>query len=162
MSMPDRIKGFPRQPLCWGYAQSSLRCNPIRSFKPAFCAPKVPRPSNRRWSPSAYCGSPKWLTLGGIPARLREVGSEKYVTDVALTAQAVETPCIPPLQRLFLPRFGFLFAVDVTEMAKLGPERYRIPNQTCCGILIVHPGMHLNWCDSTSILPAKGVEQVVH
>jgi len=76
-------------------AQSSLPCNPIKQFRPVFCAPKVPRSGNRRWSPSAYSSSPKWLTLGGIPARLREVGSEKYVTDVALTAQAVETPCTP-------------------------------------------------------------------
>jgi hypothetical protein len=95
MSMPNRIKAFLTNPLCWGYAQSSFRRNPLRHLKPALWAPKVPRPGNHRWSLLA-CSSPsKWLTPSGIQARLWRVGIEKYVTDEALTAQAVETPCTP-------------------------------------------------------------------
>jgi hypothetical protein len=50
------------------------------------------------------------------------------VTDEALTAQAVEMPCTPH-SGFSYTRFGFLFAVNVTEMAKLGPERDLIPNR---------------------------------
>jgi hypothetical protein len=45
-----------------------------------------------------------------------------HVTDEALTAQPVETPCTPPAAA-FLHGFGFRFSVDVTEMAKLGPDK---------------------------------------
>ena len=128
MSMPNRIKAFLTNSLCWGYAQSSFRRNPLGHLKPALWAPKVPRPGNRRWSLLA-CSSPsKWLTPSGIQARLWSVGIEKYVTDEALTAQAVETPCTPLAAAFPTLDLASCFAVDVTEMAKLGPERCPLLN----------------------------------
>jgi hypothetical protein len=47
----------------------------------------------------------------------------KYVTDAALTAQTVETPCIPPAAAFPTLNLALRFAVNVTEMAKLGPEQ---------------------------------------
>jgi hypothetical protein len=58
------------------------------------------------------------------------------VTDEALTAQAVETPCTPPCSGFSYPGFGFRFAVSVTEMAKLGPEHYP-PHARSCRIAFV-------------------------
>ena len=47
------------------------------------------------------------------------------MTDEALTAQAVEELCTPLAEAFPTPGFAScFFAVDVTEMAKLGPERY--------------------------------------
>jgi hypothetical protein len=50
----------------------------------------------------------------------------KYVTE-ALTAQAVETPCTPLAAAFPTQDLAFCFAVDVTEMAELGPEQYPLP-----------------------------------
>jgi hypothetical protein len=51
-----------------------------------------------------------------------------YVTDEALTAQTVEMPCIPLAEAFPTLDVALVFAVDVTEMAKLGPEQYRLPD----------------------------------
>ena len=53
----------------------------------------------------------------------------KYVTDAALTAQTVETPCTPLAAAFPTLDLAFRFAVDVTEMAKLGPEQYPLLTQ---------------------------------
>jgi hypothetical protein len=50
------------------------------------------------------------------------------VTDEALTAQAAETPCTPLAAAFPTLDLASCFAVDVTEMAKLGPERCPLLN----------------------------------
>jgi len=86
----------------------------------------------------------------------------KYVTDEALTAQAVETPCTPLAAAFPTLDLAFCFAVDVTEMAKLGPERYQLLNARSCRIALVacqeSPRMHLYWCDSIWMLPQRVFE----
>jgi hypothetical protein len=88
------------------------------------------------------------------------------VTDEALTAQAVETPCTPR-SGFSYTRFGFLFAVNVTEMAKLGPERDLIPNRDAVeestGRLLIDAFTHAteSVCFDTNA-SQRGVEQVVH
>jgi len=56
-----------------------------------------------------------------------------------VTAQAVETPCTPPAAAFPTLDLASCFAVDVTEMAKLGPERYPLLNSNSrrCRIALV-------------------------
>ena len=49
-----------------------------------------------------------WLTPGGAPARLRDVGNARHVMDEALAAQTIEQPLYPPQRRSYV-RFGFWF-----------------------------------------------------
>lgn len=50
------------------------------------------------------------------------------MTDVALTARSVETPCTPLAAAFPTIDLAFVFPVHGTEMAKLGPERSPLLN----------------------------------
>lgn len=90
----------------------------------------------------------------------------KYVTDAALTAQAVETPCTPLAAAFPTLDLAFVFAVHVTEMAKLGPGQYPLLYSRSRRIALVARQESLACTCIGAIrcqdFPAKGVAQVVH
>jgi len=89
MSMAGRTKA-----LCGQWIFEDVHNNPSQSGS-GLKETQVPSDGNHFCRTLAYAGGPILLTPGDATARLREVGTARYVMDEASAAQPIEQPCTP-------------------------------------------------------------------